>query len=316
MKTGFYLALSTFVFLAVAPHAQAATLFTPDQGPYSTGQSFSMPVYVSTAPGEAINAVSGRLTFPSQKLRVKSVSKGGIMTFWVEDPTYSNASGIVSFEGGVYNPGFAGSRGTVVTVTFEALAAGNASVGLEGVSILANDGVGTDVTAGTEGSIIAIKEAPAAKSAPVQTPTASSSEVVPVPETTLIEAPTLAPAPMRASISREELIDAAWIALNYLSALLLFAAAASGIFFSLWYVWHRIHGTRRRLIKHLSATDTALHDELLELHAGLRDEVKKLRAEGEARDLTSHEKAMLKRLAHLVSKTEKSMAEHWVHPRR
>jgi hypothetical protein len=137
---------SLIVFLFAAPlFADAATLFiSPEADSYSAGKTFSVRIRVSSP--QSINAVSGNLVFPTDKLQVTSVSKAGsILTLWVQDPSYSNAAGTVSFEGVVPNPGYSGTGGLVATVTFRVVGAGNATVNFTNASVLANDGSGTNV---------------------------------------------------------------------------------------------------------------------------------------------------------------------------
>ncbi len=138
------------VFIAtvfIAPlFVEADTLFfSPSTGTYSSGKTFSVKVYVSSV-SQAVNAVSGTLTFPPDKVQVVSVSKAGsILTLWVEDPTFSNSSGTIKFEGVLPNPGFTGSSGNIITVNFKAVGQGSAPLKFTTGSVLANDGKGTNI---------------------------------------------------------------------------------------------------------------------------------------------------------------------------
>jgi len=137
-----------FVFFSVCGAANAATLyFSPSSGSHAIGATFSVSVYVSSV-DHAMNAASGIISFPSDKLEVTSLSKtGSIFTLWVQEPLFSNSAGTVSFEGIVLNPGFTGSSGKAITITFRAKAAGNASLTFSSGSALANDGQGTNILA-------------------------------------------------------------------------------------------------------------------------------------------------------------------------
>lgn len=138
---------------------QAANLsISPASGSYSVGDSFSVNVLVSS-PDQSVNAVSGSLIFPADKLQVTSISKvGSVVNFWVQEPTYSNVTGSADFEGVILNPGFTGASGKVVVVNFRAKASGIASISYAAGSILANDGNGTNIldSNGLRGSQIAI----------------------------------------------------------------------------------------------------------------------------------------------------------------
>ncbi|MDB5189051.1 MAG: hypothetical protein JWL82_8 [Parcubacteria group bacterium] len=166
-----------FALLAALPlGAQAATLTLPSRGPYTVGQTFSVPMYVSTRSGEAMNAVQATLSYPTDKLQALSVVKGSIVTFWTQEPTIANGS--VTLEGGVYNPGFTGTNGTIVTVQFKVLSAGSAALNFSSASVLANDGQGTNILDSATGSTITLT-AGAVVPAPVPvTPPAPSTSIV------------------------------------------------------------------------------------------------------------------------------------------
>jgi hypothetical protein len=138
------------VFFLYPEYVHAATLsVSPSSGTYKIGQSFSVTVAVGSS-DQSMNAVQGVVSFPSDILQVSSVSRAGsIMSMWVADPSYSNTGGTVSFEGVVYNPGYTGSYGKIMTITFRARAAGTATVRFSNGVVLANDGQGTNITTGT-----------------------------------------------------------------------------------------------------------------------------------------------------------------------
>lgn len=126
----------------------ASLYFSPSSGLYEVGKTFSVSLYVSSA-DEAMNAASGVISFPQDKLEVISLSKAGsIFSLWVQEPSFSNSAGTVSFEGIVLNPGFIGSRGKIITITFRAKAGGNAPLTFSSGSVLANDGKGTNMLTG------------------------------------------------------------------------------------------------------------------------------------------------------------------------
>jgi hypothetical protein len=92
-----------------------------------------------------MNAASGSLSFSKDVIEVVSISKSGsIFNLWVQEPQYSNAMGVVSFEGIVLNPGFNGT-GKILSITFRAKNAGTGKFSFSNGSILANDGNGTNI---------------------------------------------------------------------------------------------------------------------------------------------------------------------------
>lgn len=140
-----------FIFVvlgASAFRAEAASLyFSPSSGSYTVGSTLSTSIYVSSA-DQVMNAASGVISFPQDKLEITSLSKSGsIFTLWVQEPAFSNAAGTINFEGIVLNPGFTGATGKIITVNFKAKTAGNALLNFSSGSVLANDGKGTNILA-------------------------------------------------------------------------------------------------------------------------------------------------------------------------
>ncbi len=119
--------------------------FSPASASYPVDRNFTVSVRVSTS--QAMNAAEGKISFPTAKLQVVSVSKtGSIFNLWVQEPSFSNAggSGNVSFEGVVLNPGFTGD-GKILDIVFRVQSEGSAAVNFASGSVLANDGQGTSL---------------------------------------------------------------------------------------------------------------------------------------------------------------------------
>ena len=141
-------ALLFIVFGILPATAQAASLyFSPSSGSYAVGKTFNVNVYVSSA-DQAMNAASGVISFPRDKLEITSLSKSGsIFSLWVLEPSFSNSAGVINFEGIVLNPGFSGAAGKVLTANFKVKTAGTARLNFSSGSALANDGKGTNILA-------------------------------------------------------------------------------------------------------------------------------------------------------------------------
>jgi len=137
-----------FVAISGAKAADVASLyFSPASGESAVGKILSVGVNVSSA-DQAMNAASGIISFPADKLEVTALSKSGsIFTLWVQQPSFSNSAGTVNFEGIVLNPGFTGASGKVITINFRVKAAGVATLNFSSGSALANDGKGTNILA-------------------------------------------------------------------------------------------------------------------------------------------------------------------------
>lgn len=141
----FGFAVALFIASGTTVFAVADLSLSPASGTFEAGQTFTVSVNVVNN-NQAINAISGALTFPTNLLSVKSVSKdGSIIKLWAEEPSFSNTNGTIKFEGVVLNPGFFQSKGKVLTIVFTAKASGDASVIFSSGSVLANDGEATNV---------------------------------------------------------------------------------------------------------------------------------------------------------------------------
>ena len=201
-----HLVLASALWL-VAATCNAAILSIPAKGTYSAGQTFSVPVEVSTAQDAPLNAVSGILSFPNN-LQAVAVDKSGIINFWVHEPTISNSSGTISFEGVSLNPGFVGEHGIVLTVTFKALSAGVAPLSFPSASVLANDGSGTEILTNAQSTRLTI-----APAAPRPIPIS-----VPPPAQITQTLPVVAPAPAPICTSTPAEVTLAGTAANYKNA--------------------------------------------------------------------------------------------------
>ncbi len=157
----------------------ASLSVSPSSGSQTIGKNFSLTFSANTN-GQAMNASSGIISFPSNLLEVVSVSKtGSIFSLWVQEPSFSNASGTINFEGVVLNPGFTGSSGKLLTVTFRPKAEGTAVVKFNSGAVLANDGFGTNLASTFNSGTFTIGPA----TTPV-TPTASSGATLVITSST------------------------------------------------------------------------------------------------------------------------------------
>lgn len=168
-----FLLAASFAFYG---SADAAVLhMTPSQTEVTVGNIVTVQVIVDTA-GKVINNAESVIQFPTDLLEVVSISKASsIFSLWVENPSFSNATGQATFNGGVPNPGFQGSNGTVVSIVFRAKKVGTASVLFLNAAVRENDGLGTDILTATAPAAITIAAA-------VWTPAPSTVPAAPVPE--------------------------------------------------------------------------------------------------------------------------------------
>ncbi|MFH1170797.1 MAG: cohesin domain-containing protein [Candidatus Vogelbacteria bacterium] len=136
-------------FLGLAAPVLGATLsLTPATGAYTVGAPFTATVVV-TSSDKVANALSGVVTFPTNRLEVVSLNKNNsVITYWVNEPNYSNATGQIKFEGVVPNPGFSGVGKRVLAITFRPKIVGPVTLTFSEGSVLANDGQGTNILSG------------------------------------------------------------------------------------------------------------------------------------------------------------------------
>lgn len=159
-KIIFYLSLVvcsfSFFFLSFNKAEAASLYFSPAAGSYTLGQSFDVAIYASS-PDQAMNAVSGIISFPGDKLQVFSLSKSGsIINLWVQEPSFSNAAGTINFEGIVLNPGFKGQTAKIITATLKVKGAGSGRLVFSSSAVLANDGKGTNILDNVSGAEFAL----------------------------------------------------------------------------------------------------------------------------------------------------------------
>lgn len=152
MRIFFIVSFLVFPFITNA----ATIILAPSTSNVNVGNIISLKVNVNTQ-GVDINNGEAVIRFPTDLLEVVSVSKSAsIFSLWVEEPTFSNLNGQLTFNGGVANPGFNGSNGTMATITFKAKKAGTASVIVSDASVRQNDGLGTNVLSSKSGATIQV----------------------------------------------------------------------------------------------------------------------------------------------------------------
>lgn len=183
----FCVALLAFGLIRAHAASAASLYFSPSSGSYTVGDTISVGVFVSTGT-DSMNAASARIAFPPSVLNVTSVSKSGsIINLWAAEPSYSNSTGSVSLEGIVLNPGYTGTSGKIATMTFTVQSAGTAIVSFASGSILANDGLGTEILSGMGSATFSIADS--AVVLPGNESTSESSQGPPAVPTAVPRAP-------------------------------------------------------------------------------------------------------------------------------
>lgn len=163
-----FFALPMSVRAATMQINTAATTVTP-------GNILTLSVALNSE-GVAINNAEAKIIFPTDLFEVISLNKGSsIFSLWVEEPTYSNTTGVITFNGGIPTPGFTGSNGTALSIVVKAKKAGRADFIISDAAIRANDGLGTNVLNGFKGATLAIVKNEVVPAEEGMTPSVTSS---------------------------------------------------------------------------------------------------------------------------------------------
>lgn len=162
-----FLALAAlFIFPAFASAARLD--FVPNNGTYKVGDTISVKIIVAST-DQTINAFSSNISFSKNTLSLNSISKSSsIISLWAQDPSFSNGAGTANLEGVILN-GYTGSFGTVATLNFKVIASGNAFISFNGSSVLANDGLATNVLSGTNSATYTIIDNVKKETTPINT---------------------------------------------------------------------------------------------------------------------------------------------------
>ncbi len=154
----------------------AATLrLSPETGVYTVGNTFTANVVMNTQ-GKPVNAADAQLTFNPKELSVVSVNRSSsVFNLWTLEPTFSNSAGTISFGGGSPT-GYTGNNGNIMTVTMRTVGAGTPKINFKSGSILAADGLGTNVLTSMTGGTYTVEAKtttpPPEYSPPANTPSA------------------------------------------------------------------------------------------------------------------------------------------------
>ena len=171
--------LLALLFLPLRPSEAASFNLPVTADTLKVGDKFSASIKIDTE-GANINAAQVTLKFPANILEVSSFDKlNSIFNFWLQEPTFSNKDGSLSFTAGSTS-GFSGSSLQVLTVNFTAIAAGTADLGFINGAITANDGNGTNVLSKLGGAKITVTSSITTPTTP-STPTTPGAPAIPAP---------------------------------------------------------------------------------------------------------------------------------------
>lgn len=151
--------LCIYIFLIIPNIANGAILFTsPSNIDLEVGDTFTLSVNTDSQ-NSFINAASLDIKYDTNLLSVRGIGHTeSIFSLWLEEPTNSITEGVVHFSGGLSSPGWSGNFGNIIKITFVAKAPGQTQIALINGAELLNDGIGTNVLNGTQGTNIKISE--------------------------------------------------------------------------------------------------------------------------------------------------------------
>ncbi len=189
-----FLALS---FCAVQEADAATLILVPEKKNVGIGEGFFVDVRIDTE-GESVNAAQGTISFPVDLLEVTSIDKSGsVFGFWIDEPNFSNDTGVAGFIGGTPK-GITGGSLHTLRLTMRARAAGSAELLLSNAAITASDGKGTNVLSRAGGTVVSIGTGETSTIPPTvpEVPVIAPSVTPPPPTSTPAPAPTPTPAPI------------------------------------------------------------------------------------------------------------------------
>lgn len=136
-----YLLLLTCLFLLPTVVFSANLIFDTEKKNFGLGEEFLVNVMLNTE-GISVNAVEGKIIFPSQLLEIKEIRDGNsAVNFWIERPEKSKI-GELTFSG-ITPGGLSGSKVFLYSIVFQSKLDGEGAIKTSQLVVLQNDGKGT-----------------------------------------------------------------------------------------------------------------------------------------------------------------------------
>lgn len=139
-------AATLLVFYSLTPRlASAATLYlSSDKEIVGIGEIVEVDIKIDSE-DTGINAAQATLQFPKDILGIERLDKSdSVFNFWLEEPTFSNENGQLTFIGGS-NSGSSGKSLKILKITFRVKGAGVSKLVFTDGAVTASDGSGTNV---------------------------------------------------------------------------------------------------------------------------------------------------------------------------
>ncbi len=141
MKTSFIKIIIVTIFFFTTPALVRASELNINIGSatYDLQDSFLIDVYLDTR-GATINAISTEVSFDTSKLQILEViDSDSAVNFWIE----KNVEGGRINLSGITPGGFSGNSSKIISLMFETVSSGPATVDFKNTQVFLNDGLGT-----------------------------------------------------------------------------------------------------------------------------------------------------------------------------
>lgn len=136
MKKVVYAALGLAAIMGGLPVCAATFTFSPPNGSYQVGQDFNVNVYVDSR--EGFDTVRANLKFSADNLEIKNFTRNSSFSFPSGENGHNNQTGTFSYGAGI--PGGISQGSTFGTITFRAKSPGQATLEINGDSLILSDG--------------------------------------------------------------------------------------------------------------------------------------------------------------------------------
>ncbi|MFZ3057634.1 MAG: hypothetical protein WA092_01165 [Minisyncoccales bacterium] len=142
IKYAFLILMFGFIF---SLPAEAATLELGLEKDITSPNDDVIVLVTINSDGQDVNTAQATISFPANLLEVTKIDRiNSVFSFWLEEPSYDNGRGSISFVGGSTS-GFSGASLKVMQVSFRVKGSGTGRLGVTNAAITASDGTGSNV---------------------------------------------------------------------------------------------------------------------------------------------------------------------------
>ncbi len=125
------------------PASASAAILSLQQTPSVSGVGDTVRVDILINSATPVNAYSGAVTYSAALKPIAVVDANSIITAWVTHPSVATTAPAIAFAG-ITPGGFSGDKGILFSVIFRANEPGPATISVNQLQVLRNDGLGTN----------------------------------------------------------------------------------------------------------------------------------------------------------------------------